>query len=188
MIFRTLKGMKLLRIRAGMADSAEHELVFEIVLTNDITRTYRFRYQDCEIMNAIFDEEHCSYLRAKPKLFVQLLSHLYQSPEICMDATAGTFLVRSHHRYAENGGGNADNGGGTTVRFMNTGLSVSIQEFEQYEYVSAVQSEELIFCVKEVQCVTFLCMRIVVRSACLMHRILATGIKLGKPIACNVAV
>jgi hypothetical protein len=140
--------MKLLRIRAGMVDSSEHELVFEIVLTNDITRTYRFRYQDCEVMSAVFDEDACSFLRAKPKLFVQLLNHIYQSPEICMEAGADFFSVRSFHKAND---GVLDAEGAPPVRFMSTGLSVSIQEFEQYEYVSTVRSEELIFCVKEVR-------------------------------------
>jgi hypothetical protein len=140
--------MKLLRIRAGMADSAEHELVFEIVLTNDITRTYRFRYQDCEVMSAVFDEDACSFLRAKPKLFVQLLTHIYQSPEISMEAGADFFSVRSFHK-ANDGVVTVE--GAAPVRFMSSGLSVSIQEFEQYEYTSAARSEELIFCVKEVR-------------------------------------
>jgi hypothetical protein len=140
--------MKLLRIRAGMADSSEHELVYEIVLNNDIVRTYRFRYQDCEVMSAVFDEDSCSYVRAKPKLFVQLFTHIYQSPEICIEAGMGTFSVRSFHRSADTGA-NSEAGGGA-VRFMQTGLNLRLQEFEQYEYVSNGQSEELIFCVKEV--------------------------------------
>lgn len=146
--------MKLVRIRAGMVDSSEHELVFEIVLTNDIIRTYRFRYQDCEVMSAVFDEDSCSYARAKPKLFVQLLNHIYQSPEICIEAGASSFSVRSFHRNTDT---SADGGAaGSTVRFMQTGLSLNLQEFDQYEYVSTGQSEELIFCVKEV-CQRFYC-------------------------------
>lgn len=139
--------MRQLRIRAGTADGSEHELVFEIVLMNDITRTYRFRYVDCEVMSAVFDEEHCSYVRAKPKLFSQLLNHIYQSPEVCMEAGAGVFSVRSFHKAVD--GLHLNNEGGN-ARFMQTGLSVNIQEFDQYEYLSPAQSEELIFCVREV--------------------------------------
>ena len=145
-IFRTLKGMRQLKIRAGMVDESEHELVFEIVLMNDIVRTYRFRYVDCEVLSAVFDEETCSYVRAKPRLFSQLLNHIYQSPEVCIEAGADFFSVRSFHKAAES----VLNDGGGNARFMRTGLSVNIQEFEQYEYTSTIQSEELIFCVKEV--------------------------------------
>lgn len=137
--------MRQLKIRAGMVDASEHELVFEIVLMNDITRTYRFRYVDCEVLSAVFDEQNCSYVRAKPKLFSQLLTHIYQSPEVCFEAGADFFSVRSFHKMAES---TANEGGNT--RFMRTGLSVNIQEFDQYEYTSTIQSEELIFCVKEV--------------------------------------
>lgn len=130
-----------------MADSSEHELVFEIVLMNDVTRTYRFRYVDCEVMSAVFDEEQCSYVRAKPKLFSQLLNHIYQSPEVCMEAGAGVFSVRSFHKAVDG----VQNNEGANARFMQTGLSVNIQEFDQYEYLSTEQSEELIFCVREVR-------------------------------------
>lgn len=144
-IFRSLKGMRQLKMRAGMVDESEHELVFEIVLMNDITRTYRFRYVDCEVLSAVFDEANCSYLRAKPKLFSQLLTHIYQSPEVCFEAGSDYFSVRSFHKASEN----PTSEGGNT-RYMRTGLSVNIQEFEQYEFASDLQAEELIFCVKEV--------------------------------------
>ena len=137
--------MRQLKMRAGMVDESEHELVFEIVLMNDITRVYRFRYVDCEVLSAVFDEDQCSYVRAKPRLFSQLLTHIYQSPEVCIEAGSDFFSVRSYHKAAENAVSD-----GANARFMRTGLSVNIQEFEQYEYTSHIQSEELIFCVKEV--------------------------------------
>lgn len=142
-----------MRIRAGKVDSSEHELVFEIVLMNDITRTYRFRYLDCEVMSAVFDEENCSYVRAKPKLFSQLLNHIYQSPEVCMEAGNGVFSVRSFHKAVD--GVPSSDGGNRS--FMQTGLSVNVQEFDQYEYLSPSQSEELIFCVKEVSRMYCMC-------------------------------
>lgn len=138
--------MKQLKIRAGMVDSSEHELVFEIILMNDITRTYRFRYQDCEVMSAVFDEDNCSYIRAKPSLFIQLFNHIYQSPEISMEIEKNKFSVRSFHKSSEQ----LAVDGSAVPRYMHSGLSVNIQEFEQYEYLSEMQSEELIFCMKEV--------------------------------------
>lgn len=149
--------MKLLRIRAARVDASEHELVFEIVLVNDITRTYRFRYQDCEVMSAVFDEDSCNYIRAKPKLFVQLLTHIYQSPEICLEIGADSFNVRSFHRAAD-GIMTQTEGSTGTVRHMHTGLNVNMQEFEQFEYVSQARSEELIFCVKDVSCTFYHCL------------------------------
>jgi hypothetical protein len=145
MIFRSLKGIRQLKIHAGVVDEADHELVFEFELANKITRTYRFRYLDCEVMSAVFHEENCSVVRAKPKLFAQLLAHIHQSPEVLIDAGADSFTVRSFHKAdAQLDGQN---------RFMSTGLSVNLSEFEQYEYMSRRTSEELIFCVREVMCI-----------------------------------
>ena len=159
-----------MKMRAALVDGSEHELVFELVLQNDIVRTYRFRYFDCEVMSAVFHEENCSYVRAKPKLFATLLNHIHHSPEVLMVAGGDFFSVRSFHKsdaLHSSAGANMGGGeGGTNARFMHTGLSVNIQEFDQYEYLSAdTQSEELIFCVKEVSERVSECVR-AQRSAC----------------------
>eukprot|EP01034_Spumella_vulgaris_P031712 gene31712-39175_t len=141
---------------------SEHELAFQMHLSNGITRTHRFRYMDCEIMNALFEEEDCSCLRAKPKVFAQILDHLHQSPEVAVEASATAFSVRSFHK------SNFGTAGMTLQqqqqemkRHMTTGLSVSIQEFEAYQfkpggaapdsYQNAADAViELIFCLREV--------------------------------------
>jgi hypothetical protein len=162
-IFRNIKNVRSIRLTASHTGS-EHELAFEMHLSNGITRTHRFRYMDCEIMNALFEEEDCSCLRAKPKVFAQILDHLHQSPEVAVETSATSFSVRSFHK---------SNFGATAMtlqqqqqemkRHMTTGLSVSIQEFEAYQFrpttgpSGSYQNNqdaviELIFCLREVSC------------------------------------
>lgn len=72
-MFRSLKNVKQVRISAQVVNAAEHELVFEMQLANGITRTYHFAHSDCEIVNAVFneDDETCC-VSAKPKVFSQV--------------------------------------------------------------------------------------------------------------------
>ncbi|KAJ1396761.1 Rad9/Ddc1, partial [Ochromonadaceae sp. CCMP2298] len=65
-IFRSLKGVRLLRLRAARV-GAEHELSFELLMINGVSRTYRLRYVDCEVLSAVFHEQDCSYIKASPK-------------------------------------------------------------------------------------------------------------------------
>jgi hypothetical protein len=67
-IFRSLKGVRLLRLRAAQVGGGEHELSFELIMTNGVTRTYRLRYVDCEVLSAVFHETDCSYIKANPKV------------------------------------------------------------------------------------------------------------------------
>ena len=153
MIFRSLKSIKLLRISACTFDNVDHELIFELVQQNEITRKYRFRYYDCEVMSAVFDERSCSSVQAKPKLFAQLLGHIHQSPEVSLLAGPEFFNVRSFHKLENlksNDTNAANAAAGGANRFMSTGLNVNLQEMDKYLYVSEYESEELIFCVKEV--------------------------------------
>ena len=167
-IFRSgLKHVRNIRIFAAAVPTSlndpstilDHELVFEMQLQNDITRTYRFRYADCEIISAVFDEEEpgCSFLRARPKVFAQLLNHIHHSPEVCISASADGFAVNSYHQQLGmdgagvfSGGVGGAGGNGTSSQFVNTGLSVSIAEFDNYEFRAANVAEEMVFCVKEV--------------------------------------
>lgn len=68
-----------------------------MLLQNTFIRIHRLRYQDCEIVNAVFDEDLqlCNIVRAKPALFTQLLEHIHQSAEIAIDASAASFQLRS---------------------------------------------------------------------------------------------
>eukprot|EP00600_Ochromonadales_sp_CCMP1393_P008173 CAMPEP_0174959908 /NCGR_PEP_ID=MMETSP0004_2-20121128/3426_1 /TAXON_ID=420556 /ORGANISM="Ochromonas sp., Strain CCMP1393" /LENGTH=151 /DNA_ID=CAMNT_0016208255 /DNA_START=196 /DNA_END=649 /DNA_ORIENTATION=- len=96
-IFRSLKGIRLVKMSAQLVSGVDHELVFELLLMNGVTaRTDCDRYNDCEVMSAVFDENECSYIRANPKLFSSLLQHIHQSPEVCVEAAADYFSIRSY--------------------------------------------------------------------------------------------
>ena len=60
-------------IRAHSTEDSKHELEFELFSNSGVVRRHKFHYADCEIMNADFDDETASYLKADPKVFTQLL-------------------------------------------------------------------------------------------------------------------
>ncbi len=92
-------------------------------------------------MNAIFDETQGSYLQIRSKFMSQILQHFYRSFEVAITATVNSLTIRSFyapevllqdHKH-----------------IMNTGLNVSIQELDHYDFRSQYTQEELIFGVKE---------------------------------------
>ena len=144
-ILKNLRNVLYLIIRAETIGS-EHDLVFEARYGNGLKRTHRFSYQDCDIISALFDEDTSSYLQSEPKVFTQLLDHIYQSPEIIVDASSNTFRVRSFHSEQLH----------DTKRHLSTGLSIDVKEFDLYEFKGGEEvSEELIFCSKEVGQIRF---------------------------------
>lgn len=153
MLFRNIKAMKSLKVFAQKV-KADHELVFEALLYNDIVRTYRFRYWDCEVMSAVFrGGEHCSCLTAKPTVFSQLMAHLQQAPEIRIEAGEGTFMCRSFHKpdaMILAGRVMSDR-----THHPSTELNVNVSEFDSYDFRNysqqQQQSVELIFSAKELQ-------------------------------------
>lgn len=154
MIFRNIKSVRSIRLCASEV-GAEHELSFQMSLANGITRTSRFRYADCEVLNALFDEDECSSLRAKPKVFSQILDHLRASGEAAVQASAESFSVTSFHK--TNFGAAAltmQQQQAELKRHMSTGLTVSLQEFDEYAFRPDLAARgavvELIFCLKEV--------------------------------------
>ena len=152
-LFRNIKAMKSLKVFAQKVE-ADHELVFEALLYNDIVRTYRFRYWDCEVMSAVFrGGEHCSCLTAKPTVFSQLMIHLQQAPEISVEAGEGTFVCRSFHK--PNAMMSAGRITCDRIHHLNTGLNVNVSEFDSYDFRNysqqQQQSVELIFSAKELQ-------------------------------------
>ena len=98
---------------------------------------------ECEILNALFEEGDCSFLKAKPVIFAQLFEHIHQTPEVVVIAADTTFGVRSFHRASGSSAKDSN-------KYLSTGLNVSIQEFDDYSFRSLNQSEELIFCYREV--------------------------------------
>jgi hypothetical protein len=143
---RTVKSIVLLATRTA---HGVHELVFRVIQTNNLLRTTRFAYQDCDVLNAVFDEdgEDVSLLRLRPKIFAHVLQNMHRSPEIALSLQAHALSIKSHfppevllmdYRV-----------------IMNTDATVNVQEFDVYDFRSSRPMEELVFCSKEVSIVFF---------------------------------
>jgi hypothetical protein len=147
MVMKNLKTVKFLTITASIR-GVEHRLTLQFQSFNGIIRAYHFCYEDCEILNAVCDETHCSFVQMRPKLMGQLLDYVHKSPEIVLIAKVNQFSVRSYQApetlFQKELLSKAKS-------VINTGLSINISEFDVYEY----QDEEavevaMIFCLKEV--------------------------------------
>ncbi len=141
MIMRNLKPVKSIIVTASRINSV-HELAFRLTQFNGITRCTRFYYSDCEVMNAVFYDDECSYIRMVPKLLAHVLQNMHRSPEVSFQASPTSIMIKSHflpevwlQDYRV---------------IMNTGMTISTNEFEVYDYRSESTKEELVFCVKEV--------------------------------------
>lgn len=140
-ILKNIKNINGMSIRSVVTGS-EHELIFEVRVTNGMIRTHKFSYQDSDMINALFDEDSASFLQSEPKVFIQLFEHMYQSPEVIIGASEHNFTVRSFHSDK-----NSD-----TKRHLTTGLSVDVHEFDRYDFKSEIDiTEEIVFCSKEVK-------------------------------------
>eukprot|EP01031_Cornospumella_fuschlensis_P036909 gene36909-44778_t len=140
-VMRNLKSLKHLII-SGDVDGADHLLTFQFTMQSGLVRSHRFHYMDCEILNAVFDESKCSYIKVRPKVLSQLFEHFYRSPEVIASASPTTFCVKSFHTPAASSSEN--------LRYMNTGLNVKMRDFDVYDYRSELDQLDMIFCMKEV--------------------------------------
>ena len=147
-ILSNLKNVETVRLHS-VRDGSDHFLVFQLLLTYKISKTYRFHYQDCEIVNAVFDEDEAHIIQAVPKLFSSLLGHLHKAPELIIAATPTNFTISSF--YAAKAG--------DSKQHLSSGLCVNVTEFDYYEYKRLLDNEseevdgmELILCSKEVCC------------------------------------
>jgi hypothetical protein len=174
MMFKNLKPIKSLTISAVKKSARDSDffLSFEWVLNNGIIRTNNFFYEDCEIMNAIFDDsdDHCSFIKIRSKLMLQLLEHLSHSRsyEILLTPSSSSFSVHSYYspelslfqqrKSAAKGASSSSSSlsssvgtlMGNNMSLMNTGISISINEFDTYDYHSEEEQEQFIFTIKEV--------------------------------------
>jgi hypothetical protein len=111
--------------------SGSHELVLEMSSNNtshhSIKRTHRFKYSDCDIVSAVFDEEGTCSLRSMNKILIQLLEHMHGAPEVMVSATERTFKVQSYYRVAPTALAE-------TSRHLDTDLSVSVEDFDFYDF------------------------------------------------------
>jgi hypothetical protein len=122
-IFGNSRNVEHVCIRT-VQDQAASYLVFEQVLYNKITRTHRFTYQECEILNVVFDEANCHLLECVPKMFAKTLGYLYQSPEIRIKASPSALSVSSYHSARVS----------SDKQHLDTGLTINASEFDRYEF------------------------------------------------------
>lgn len=165
-LFKNLKQIRHLTLFANQRNS-EHFLTFEWSFFNGISKINAFHFMDSEVLNAIFDENSCSFVKMKPKLMIQLFEHLSLASklqgEVLLIASASNFSVKSYHspelqlellhdqvKGLASLGGRGKRGAGNKLMLMNTGLSIHLQEFDSYEYRSQQAQEQLIFTMKEV--------------------------------------
>jgi hypothetical protein len=145
-IFANTKNVDHIRMRTEKPDSSALYLVFEQVMFNKITRTHRFTYQECEILNVVFDEGEAHLLQCLPKTFAKLLGHLHNAPELSIEASPTMFAVSSFHNTKL---------ATEKKEQLKSGVSVSVREFDRYEYKHRDHSSDntishLILCSKEV--------------------------------------
>lgn len=104
----------------------ENNVVLELLTQDGIIRTHRFPYQDCDILNAVFDEESSRALQTQPKVLSELMDHLYTAPEIMIEATSNSFGLRSVHSAQKNGVDKKPH--------LTTDLNVQVNEFDHYSF------------------------------------------------------
>lgn len=138
---RNLKSLKHLTI-SGAVQGVDHLLTFQFTMQSGLVRSHHFHYMDCEILNAVFDESDCSYIKVRPKVLSQLFEHFYRSPEVIASATPTTFAVKSFHAPTTSAV--------ETLRYMNTGLNMKMRDFEVYDYRADTDKVDMIFCMREV--------------------------------------
>ena len=113
----------------------DNELVLEFQNNTSssslIKRTHRFKYSDCDVVSAIFDEEGTCGLRSMNKILMQLLEHMHQAPEVVVSATPSTFKVQSYHRIFTQQIEREGLGG--TSKHLSTDLTIAIDDFDFYD-------------------------------------------------------
>ena len=134
-IFSNMKNIIGITIRLEINPSF---VVFELLMSNHITRTHKFLFQECEAVTAVFDDNSASYFQSIPRVFNNLLDHIYRSPEIIMNVSNShiTFASYHHGKFTDK-----------TDR-LSTGLCVNISDFDRF--VKKVGDVEVIFSSKEV--------------------------------------
>jgi hypothetical protein len=111
---------------------------------------HRIPYQDCDVLNATFDDTSASCLIVEPKMLVQLFAHIRTSCEIALEVGGegeGVRVRTFHHNHACTG---------SALQHLSTEMAIGNSEFElisrsredqQQDQASAV---ELVFALKEV--------------------------------------
>lgn len=87
---------------------------FSTPFKNQIIRSAHYYYQDVEVLNAIFQEENCSFMKIRPKFMLQVLEYFHTNKstmEIIFSAALQTVKVRSYHSNLPTFGTRAVGGG-----------------------------------------------------------------------------
>jgi hypothetical protein len=138
-----LKRVKNLVLQHKNDENGQH-IIFQFNSFDGSRRTHFFPYQDCEILNPVFDEEECHFLQTQPKVFISLIDHMHQIPEFMIEASQNAFSLRSY-----NLGSNTD-----SKRYLATDLSIDIREFDiyqtQFQHSENSNKVEIVFVSKEV--------------------------------------
>ena len=189
-ICKSFRNVSSMSLRAEIRNG-EHELVLEMLSALDVRRTHRFKYSDCEIVSATFDDSECSSLRSSHKIFVQMLEHFYQSPEIKIEVSSSNFKVRSYHPPSDHQQSDAK-------KHLDTDLTIDVGDFDYFDCrmdadngenaaaaasssssgagALATSTVDLIFCVREVRALLSLC------DATAIQEITLSFLGSGKPI------
>ena len=118
------KTSERVTIRAESAADNSYQLVVEMQSKDTgILRLHRLQYSDCEVIDAVFEDQGASRLQASNKIFNQMLSNMYQSPEIAVLPTQDEFKVRSFHAIDH----------GQDKKHVTTDLNIETQDFDFYE-------------------------------------------------------
>lgn len=165
---RTLKVVEKMRIYSNVSNEIDNELVFEFICGKGIKRTFRFLYQDCDIVSVLFDETTIalSSLESSPKVFSRLLDHTH-AHEIILEACSKIFKVKSFYQDQFINSRKAGHGGESQ---MTSAMSMDTKEFMVYHFhhssdnSNREDSEELVCCVRELRGFLALCESIDVSS------------------------
>lgn len=181
-IMRNLKTLRYLLLSAevvgGAGAGAEHVLSFQFAQQSGLLRSHHFHYMDAEILNAVFDEDGCSYLKVRPKVLSQLLEHLHRSPEVLLVAAPDSFGIRSFHANSSTSSSHHQQqqpmatASASALQQLSTGLTIQSGQFEVYDFLfrstaaaaegaagaqQLQQAEELVLSVRELAAVVGYC-------------------------------
>jgi len=164
-VCKGFKNVQSLSIRAE-ATGGSQEFVVEMLATSGIRRTHRFKFSECEIISAKFENAEASGLRAAHTIFTQVLEHLRHSPELILEATIDSFKMMSFHplEASEN------------KKHLHTDLSLVVSDFDYYDCrfdeeeghggvgsdgegmaAGMQRKHSLVFCIKEFKGILTLC-------------------------------
>ena len=120
---------------SGSQGEGGYDLIMELHTAGGIKRTHRFKYSDCDVISAVFEEVGACSLRSQAKVLTQVLEHMHHAPEVILSATTNTFKVQSYHRASAIGLGE-------TSRHLETDLNVDVGDFDFYDFEGSGVSDQ----------------------------------------------